>query len=106
MAQQDFDYNMVGGMISFDIIHSAVKEPTVENVQFIPTLFHFNGRFCDNNVYLFSNYPKELCQSHGVKTYYGHRFEYDRLLSYITSTIDKSFLPDFYYESASDDEQI
>lgn len=94
MAQQDRDYNMVGGMISFDIIHSQGENPEIENVVYTPTVFHFNGSFTDNNVYLFENYSDKLAQNHGVRQYYGHSFSFDRLKEYVNNTIGNEFLPD------------
>ena len=100
MAQQAYDYNMVGGIISFDIVHSKATSPFIENVVFNPTVFHFNSAFVNNNVYLFENYPPENASLHGVRGYYGHNFSYDRLLGYITNTIDPAFLPEFFKEMA------
>ncbi len=96
MAQQAYDYNMVGGIISFDIIHSEDIEPYLDNVLFTPTVYHFNSAFTNNNVYPMELYPKELAPQHGVRGYYGHRFEYDKLIEYVTDTVDLEFLPDFF----------
>lgn len=96
MAQQDRDYNMVGGIISFDIVSSALKGRYIDNVEFIPTVFHFNSSFVQNNVFLMSDYPKELANTHGVRGYYGNRFDYDTLLRFVTDTIDKEYLGDFF----------
>ena len=99
MAQQDRDYNMVGGMISFDIVHSSVSEPHLENVIFIPTMFHFGGNFLGNNVMPFEEYTPELAAVHGVRMYYGNHMSYDTLLGYIKNTVSAEFLPDFYREN-------
>ncbi len=96
MAQQNRDYNMIGGMISFDIVHSSESEPRLENVVFIPTVFHFGGNFLGNNVMPFEEYSKELCAVHGVRTYYGNYMSYDTLLGYIKNTVSDEFLPEFY----------
>ena len=100
MAQQDRDYNMIGGMISFDIVYSSEDDPMLENVQFIPTVFHFGGNFLGNNVMPFSEYSPELANIHGVRTYYGNKMDYETLLGYIKNTISGEFLPEFYHESA------
>ncbi len=96
MAQQDMDYNMVGGMIGFDIIYGDGVDIRIENPIFTPTVFHFNGGFTGNNVYKFEDYNPELAQLHGVRTYYGHNLNYDVLRAYIDNTIDDEFLPEFY----------
>jgi len=96
MAQQDRDYNMVGGIISFDIVCTEGVLPVLENILYSPTVFHFNGSFTDNNVYLMSDYTQELASVHGVRRYYGNNLSYDRLLQYATDTIDPEFLPEFF----------
>lgn len=105
MAQQDRAYNMVGGIISFDIVYSEKKLPYIDNVKFLPTVFHFNGSFTDNNVYLFENYSPEMTALHGVRTYYGNKFTYELILSYITDTIDEEFLPDFFKENGEGEKE-
>lgn len=99
MAQQAYDYNMIGGIISFDIVHSEIKQPVLENVVFMPTVFHFGGNFLGNNVMPFEQYTPDLAAVHGVRTYYGHAMSYDTLLGYINNTIDDEFLPEFYHDS-------
>lgn len=100
MAQQAYDYNMLGGMISFDIVHTSEEGsvPHLENVVFTPTVFHFAGSFLENNVMPFEEYSKELASVHGVRTYFGHQMSYDILRSYIDNTIDEEFLPEFYHK--------
>lgn len=92
-AEQAYDYNMVGGIISFDVISIDDAEPTIENVVFTPTVFHFPGNFYGNTVYLMQDYTPELAAIHGVRTYYGHKLSYEQLLKYAKDTIDEEFLP-------------
>ncbi|MBQ8758941.1 MAG: CapA family protein [Clostridia bacterium] len=103
MAQQAYDYNMLGGMISFDIVHTNEQGsvPHIENVLFIPTVFHFAGTFLENNVMPFEQYSPELAASHGVRTYFGHQMSYDTLLGYIKNTVKNEFLPEFYHDKAN-----
>ncbi len=96
MAQQDRDYNMVGGIIGFDIVYSEGVETRIENPIFTPTAFHFNGGFTDNNVYRFEDYTPELAAVHGVRTYYGNKLSYDDMRAFIDKTINSEFLPEFY----------
>ncbi|MBP3580726.1 MAG: CapA family protein [Clostridia bacterium] len=102
MAEQDYDYNMVGGIITFDIVHSTAFKPYIDNVIFVPTVFHFTSNFMTNEVYRMEDYTPQLASVHGVKLYYGHKLTYDGLLKYATDTIDEQFLPDFF---KSDDQQ-
>ncbi len=94
MAEQAYDYNMVGGMIAFDIVKIGENKPFLENVKFIPTVFHFSSSFLDNTVYPMTEYTPSLAAIHGVRTHYRHTLSYEKLLRYATSTIDAAFLPD------------
>lgn len=94
MAEQKYDYNMVGGMISFDMVRTENDETSVENVQFIPTVFHFNSAFYNNQVWLMEDYTAEMAASHGI-SYYGNYTSLERLKKYVTDTVSSEFLPDF-----------
>ncbi|MBE6709158.1 MAG: CapA family protein [Ruminococcaceae bacterium] len=94
MAEQAYDYNMVGGMISFDICRSEYGDISIENVLFIPTVFHHNASFYNNQVWLMEEYTAELASSHGI-SYYGNHTSLERLQKYVTDTVSTEFLPDF-----------
>ncbi len=93
-AEQAYDYNMVGGIIEFDIVSVDDGKPYLENVVFNPTVFHFPGNFYGNTVYLMEDYTKELANIHGVRTYYGRTLTYERLVNYAKNTISEEFLPE------------
>lgn len=92
-AEQAYDYNMVGGIIEFDIVSVDDGKPYLENVTFNPTVFHFPSNFYGNTVYLMSDYTPELAKIHGVRGYYGHTLTYDGLVNYVVNTISEDFLP-------------
>lgn len=97
-AEQAYDYNMVGGMISFDIISVDNGKPYVENPIFTPTVYHFDKKFYNNSVHLMKNYTKELADAHGVRLAYGHSFNLGKLGNYVKNTIPQEFLPqDFVF---------
>ncbi len=84
-------YNMVGGLITFDIVrHSG--EFGIENVCLIPTVFFYGENFFNTHIYLFENYTPELAARHGT-IYYGSRDDYETLKSYIVKNIAPEFLP-------------
>jgi len=95
MAEQAFDYNMVGGMIEFDMVRTETGETYIENVVFNPTVFHFNSAFYNNQVWLMEDYSDELASSHGI-SYYGRYTTFDKLKKYVTDTISPEFLPEFF----------
>ena len=102
MAEQDYDYNMVGGMICFDIVCSADEDAVIENVVFIPTVFHFPANFYTNIIYPMTEYTRELAAVHGVKNYYRHTLTYDGLIKYATDIISEEFLPGDFHEKLED----
>ena len=94
MAEQAYDYNMVGGMISFDIVRSESGEITIENALFIPTVFHFNSNFYNNQIWPMENYTADMAASHGISAY-GRSTSLETLQKYVTDTVSPEFLPEF-----------
>ncbi len=99
LAEQEFDFNMLGGMISFDIVSDGASRPHVENVVFIPTVIYFNSWFYNNSVYPLEDFTEELAQSHGMATYdngtysENHHTSLSELYSIVRSVISSEFLP-------------
>lgn len=101
MAEQAYDYNMVGGMISFDIRAVGDKKPYLENVKFIPTVYDFDpGTFYNNHIYLLENYTEDMAKNHGIKSY-GRTTSLAKLRKYVSDTIADEFLPESYKASLS-----
>ena len=95
MAEQAYAYNMVGGMISFDIVSVSGAKPTLENVVFIPTVFDWGTAFYNNKVYLLERYTAKMASNHGIKSY-GRTTSLSQLRGYVDSTISPEFLSDAY----------
>lgn len=93
-AEQDRDYNMVGGMISFDIVKTGNARATAENVKFIPTVYDFQTNFYNNKIYLMENYTEEMARNHGIAAY-GRYTDLGTLRGYVTNTVSPEFLPEF-----------
>lgn len=98
VAEQEYAYNMVGGIISFDIVSENDCKPYVENPTFNPTVFHFDSKFYKNTVYLMENYTSELADAHGVRTYYKHSLTIPGLKKYVTDNISQDFLSEGFKE--------
>ncbi len=92
VAEQDRDYNMVGGIIDLEITQTGERHPEITNVLFHPTVFHFSNNFYTNVVYFMEDYTPELADEHGVRRYYGHSLSYTGLLDYAETTISEEFL--------------
>ncbi len=95
-AEQAYQYNMVGGMIGFDIVQVDDGKPQLENIVFEPTVFHYNKNLMSNTVYYLKDYTPNLAERHAVQTFFGNRFNYDTLYQYVYDTIPPEFLPEEY----------
>ncbi len=94
MAEQAYDYNMVGGIISFDIIKKG-NETYIDSPLFTPTLFYFDTSFYNNKIYFLEDVTEELAASHGISSY-GNGTSLSTLIAYVTNTIDPEFLPEYF----------
>ena len=93
VAEQNHDFTMLGGLISFDIVKKG-DAVTVENALFLPTVYYFNTSFYKNHVYFLSDFTESLASSHGL-AYYGKSISVDTVKKYVTNTISAEFLPDY-----------
>ncbi|MBE6718630.1 MAG: CapA family protein [Ruminococcaceae bacterium] len=98
MAEQAYAYNMVGGMITFDIVSVDGSKPDIENVKFIPTVFDWGDGFYNNKVYLLEKYTSEQANKHGIGKY-GRKTSLAQLRGYVSNTINDEFLPTSYLEA-------
>lgn len=89
-AEQAYDYNMVGGMISFDIVKDEAGT-RIDSPLFHPTVYYFKTNFRGNTVYPMDMFTEELAASHGIG-YYGNSTTLQRLREYVTDTISQEFL--------------
>ncbi|MEE0970331.1 MAG: CapA family protein [Clostridia bacterium] len=92
-AEQNNDYNYVGGILTFDIVREK-GIVRIEDPVLIPTVYYFNRAFRQNSVHLMENFTEDMAKSHGL-SYYGKTTSVNKLRSYVTNTVSKEFLPDF-----------
>ena len=93
MAMQAFDYNMLGGIISFDIVKKGEEHAHVENVVFIPTVYYFAQNWYGSRVYKLSDFTEDMAASHGLINY-GRTLKMSNLEYYLHDTIADEFLPE------------
>jgi len=91
MAEMARDYNMLGGLISFDIVKCG-DSVTTENVLFTPTVYYFTTSFYKNHIYPLTEFTQDLAASHGL-AYYGRSITLPDIRTYLTKTIAEEFLP-------------
>lgn len=94
MAEQAYDYNMIGGMISFDIVTKGDTR-SIENPVFIPTVYYFDTSFYGNCIYLLETFTAAQAASHGIAAY-GHYTNLETLRKYVTDTVSPEFLPESF----------
>lgn len=89
-----YSRNMVGGIVTFDIIKEGNEKPYIANPLYTPVMCHYSMTRRGLQVYLLENYSEELALQHGAQK--NGKFTLETLKSYVTSTITAEFLPDFY----------
>lgn len=95
-AEQAYQYNMVGGMIEFDIVKKGDEKAYIENPVYIPTVLHYRRDLGGNQIYYLKDYTRELASVHAVSSFFGNTFNYDTLFEYVDKTIPAEFLPEEY----------
>lgn len=92
-------YNLVGGIVTFDIVKSPSGEITIENPIYNPTVCHYNKQRLGLQVYFMENYTEELIALHGCPGYgqntRGRTWNSDYIKSLVTNYVSEEFLPDF-----------
>lgn len=97
-------YNMLGGILAFDIVKSTDGNITIEKPEFLPMMCHYaadpavkdsQGYATRSSVqlYMLENYTNELAMQHGTQLY--GKFDLNTLYKYVTDTIDPMFLPEY-----------
>lgn len=95
-AEQDHDYNLVGGIITFDIVREK-GEISIQNPILVPTVYYYNRSFYKNSIHLMKDFTDDMAKSLGL-SYYGRSTTLDKLRSYVTNTISPEFLPEYTKE--------
>jgi len=86
--------NMIGGFLSFDIV-KAGPETSIENVEMIPVMTHYNMKRKGFQLYRFEDYTEELAKLHG-NINSDNRFSYKYIKDLIIQNVAPEFLSDFY----------
>ncbi len=91
--------NLVGGIVTFDVVKDASGAVRIESPIYNPTVTHYNKQRLGLQVYLMEDYTKELAELHGNPNY-GTTAEkriwnLEKIKSFVLNNIDDEFLPDF-----------
>jgi len=90
VSSMENSYNMVGGIIGFDIARRNGRI-TLENVLLTPTVFFYAENQFGTHIYLMDEYSESLASKHGT-IIYGHRDTYEQLKKYVSGNIPSEFL--------------
>ena len=99
ISTQYDSYNLVGGIVTFDIVKSVSGEISIENPIYNPTVTHYNKERLGLQVYFMEDYTEELVALHGCPGYgqstKGRTWTLDYIKGLVTNSITEEFLPDF-----------
>lgn len=88
-------YNMVGGVMTFDIVEGQ-DGWFVDNPVLVPTVFFYATNFYSQKIYLMRDFTEDLASRMGTKNY-GYTATLAQLRGYVTKTIDPAFLPEYMH---------
>ena len=105
-------FNMLGGMLSFDIVKSVSGDIYIDSPLFTPVVTHYNKETAvasddtghrNYKIYPLSMYTDELASAHGVQiwdqthtpTLVGGAFNVENLKRTVKTYIPSEFLPDY-----------
>ena len=92
LSTQHYATNMVGGMLTFDVVLEPSGTCRIEEPVFRPTVTHYSMNRDGLQIYMLEDYTEALAAGHGCKLYTTD-FSLAWIDRYVTSVIDRSFLP-------------
>jgi len=95
ISAQNRGARMVGGMLDVTVEKdNEANKVSLKTVRFIPVVTHYGYGFANIKTYPLKSYPKELANTHGVKTNTSE-FSYEYIQNIVNQVIDEQFLTDF-----------
>ncbi len=101
VSEMEYSTNMVGGFVKFDIVVENGSAPFIDEVKFIPTIFHFGMNYFSTHLYFMEDYSEELASKHGTRIYgstHSHTYTYEDFKNLVKKVIAPEFLPDYLTE--------
>lgn len=93
------NFNLVGGIMTFDIVKDTSGKITIENPIYNPTVTHYNTQRLGLQMYLMQDYTAELAALHGCPNYGqtpdSRIWTIEKIRSFVTNNVNQDFLPDF-----------
>lgn len=88
-----YDYYMVGGILTFDLVKDADGSTYVDAPLLVPIMCHYSMKRDSLMLYKLEDYTEELAKAHGAQL--NGSFTYSQLKKLVTDTIGEEFLPGF-----------
>lgn len=95
VSAMEYPKNMLGGILTFDIVNESGKAPYVDNVLFNPTVFYYGPSYYNSHIYRLEDFTDALANRHGTLTLYGHSISLASMTNMIKGQIDAEYLPDY-----------
>lgn len=96
ISAQSVGQNLIGGILNFDVtmrIDENAEEnqrPIIDNIEFIPVITHYDGKYHDIRIYPLDMYTRELADSHGVRSM--SKFGYEYIFEVLDKNISDKYL--------------
>ncbi len=99
ISTQYDNFNLVGGMVTFDIVRNSDGQLVIENPIYNPTVTHYNKQRLGLQVYMMEDYTEDLVALHGCPNY-GQTADrkiwtLDKIRGFAKNNLSDEFLPDF-----------
>ncbi len=92
ISAQSMGPRMVGGVLDVTFSkNNLLKNPRIVSAKLIPIVTHYDRGYKNIRIYPFSEYSKELAQSHGVRAY-DETFNYNYIENMLKKVIGEDFL--------------
>ncbi|MBQ7010297.1 MAG: CapA family protein [Clostridia bacterium] len=88
----EYPLTILGGILTFDIHTLDGKEPWIDNVGFVPTVYNYNTYYRQNVIYWLEDYTDEMAEKHGVYTIYNNKFTVAELKDYLNTVVPSNVL--------------
>ncbi len=93
ISTMHYSQNMLGGMVTLDLVVTDDGDVSFENVLLTPIVTHYSLSRDSLHIYKFEDYSEELAKKHGSTL--KNDFNYSILRKYITNNISSEYLPEF-----------
>ena len=97
ISTQYYANNMIGGMLTFDVVMDDSGKCALENVVLRPTVTHYSLNRDGLQIYMLEDYTDGMAEIHGTTLKENPApFTLQWIYSHVRSVIDEAFLPEYF----------